>query len=349
MRKTARPGGGAIAAILAGSWRELPPRKEVSTAEIEAVCPLLLESGAGALAWWRLRNLDPALPFLEELRGSYLSHAVHAVQHEQDVVEVFRVLCQAGIEAILLKGWAVGRLYAEPGLRPPGDIDLCVAPQQKAQAIALLDCEEFLHSDFDLEHDEISRFGGPSVEELLSRSCLAKLSGSEVRVLGAEDHLRILCLHLLKHGAWRPLWLCDIAAALESRPANFNWDRCLGTNERHAQWVLCAVELARDVLGAVADDVPRHETLPAWVLPTVMRQWTQPPPNLPPIGEQIGNFVFHPRKMMQDLRRRWRNPIQATVEADGRFNNWPKFPLQIADGLKRALRLSSRLIRFSQN
>jgi hypothetical protein len=49
-----------------------------------------------------------------------------------------------------------------------------------------------------------------------------ELNGAKIRILGAEDHLRLLCLHLLKHGAWRPLWLCDVAAALESRPSSFD-------------------------------------------------------------------------------------------------------------------------------
>ncbi len=51
------------------------------------------------------------------------------------------------------------------------------------------------------------------------RSQLVNLDGVDVRVPGLEDHLGILCLHLLHHGAFRPLWLCDIAAALETRPA----------------------------------------------------------------------------------------------------------------------------------
>ena len=43
-----------------------------------------------------------------------------------------------------------------------------------------------------------------------------------------EDQLRQLCLHLLRHGACRPLWLCDVAVMLESLPGDFDWDRCLG-------------------------------------------------------------------------------------------------------------------------
>jgi len=30
------------------------------------------------------------------------------------------------------------------------------------------------------------------------------------------------------------------------------------------------------------------------------------------------------------LKERWRNPIQATVTADGSFNNWPRLPVSVA-------------------
>lgn len=66
---------------------------------------------------------------------------------------------------------------------------------------------------------------------------LVNLEGDKIWVLCAEDHLRFLCLHLLKHGAWRPFWLCDVGMALESRSSNFDWDRCFGENKRRAEWI----------------------------------------------------------------------------------------------------------------
>ncbi len=155
-------------------------------------------------------------PRLQEVKETYLAYCIHAAHHEQEVREIFQIFRDAGIEPILIKGWAVGRLYAEAGLRPAGDIDLCVAAHQLDAAEALLNRAENQHYHVDLGHDEISKFGGPSFEELRTSSGLVDLDGTRVRVLAAEDNLRILCLHLLKHGAWRPLWLCDIAASLES-------------------------------------------------------------------------------------------------------------------------------------
>src|SRR6266550_2307554 len=120
--------GRAVAAALAGAWRSSSPQSEMPAQEVAMVAPLLLASGAGALCWWRLRHSSEQqliIP-LGQLRETYLHYAIHAAIHERQVARVFRVLRSAGVEPILLKGWAIGRLYPEPGLRPTGDIDLSV-------------------------------------------------------------------------------------------------------------------------------------------------------------------------------------------------------------------------------
>jgi hypothetical protein len=73
-------------------------------------------------------------------------------------------------------------------------------------------------------------------DELFARSQLVPLGDSQIRILGDEDHLRIICLHLLRSGAWRPLWLCDVAVALETLSPDFDWDICLGRDPRQADW-----------------------------------------------------------------------------------------------------------------
>jgi hypothetical protein len=323
----------------------------MSPGEINAVMPLLLGSGAGALAWWRIsRRSEPMrIAAIEQLRHAYWHSSIHAAKQEREVVEVFKVLRSAGIEPILIKGWAIARAYSETGLRPAGDIDLCVSPEHHATARAVLNTPEYQQYWIDLEHDEVDKLDERSFQELYRCSELVKLENTEVRVLGAEDHLRILCFHLLKHGAWRPLWLCDVSAALESRPPRFDWDRCLGGNKRRANWVLCALGLAHQLLDARLGDAPVKagaSGLPGWLIPSVLDQWNAPYP--PDLGAPIREYVWEPVKLFKAIRKRWPNPIQATVAADGRLNGVPRLPFQIGNCIVRAARLLPELVGFSQ-
>jgi hypothetical protein len=297
------------------------------------------------LGWWRVRNSDARLlPVAQSLRENYIHQAIHAAEHERQIVHVFQILRSSGIEPILIKGWAIARAYAESGLRPSGDIDLCVPSEQRQPARHLLnskECEDYL---VDLDHRVIRQFGELSIDELYRRSEQAKLGCADIRVLCAEDHLRILCLHLLKHGAWRPLWLCDVAAALESRPANFDWDRCLGKNPRWADWIACAIGLANRLLAAELGNAPaqvkyRTDNLPVWLVRSVLKQWSTPfSPKLPSFTIQMREGLWK-NGMASALRQRWPNPIQATVDANGRFDNRIRLPFQVSHCISRAVKL----------
>lgn len=334
--------GKAVAAMLAGAWRSSPPPCKISAEKAAAAAPLLLASGAGALGWWRFRQASDELPgnVREQLRAAYLDCAIRSAKHEREVAELFLALRSAGVEPILLKGWAIARLYPEAGLRPSGDIDLCVAPEQQGAAQAVLNRPENRQYWVDLDHDELTRFHGRSFEDLYSCSELVALDCTEVRILGPEDHLRILCLHLLKHGAWRPLWLCDVAAALESRSAVFDWHRCLGPDIRQLEWVLCTIALAHVLLGAELGDAPVAGELPAWLTASVLKQWNAPyPPNLPVIATDLSRHWRAPGTLLGDLAKRWPNPIQATVDASGDFNRTPRLPFQVRHCLERGIKL----------
>src|SRR5438132_6243758 len=121
--------GSAVSTALMGAWRRSPPKLEMPAEEVAAIIPLLLRSGTGALSWWRIRHSDVAMPAVavQQLRETYWHYAVHAAKHEREVTQVFATLRSVGVEPILIKGWAIGRMYPETGLRPSGDIDLCVS------------------------------------------------------------------------------------------------------------------------------------------------------------------------------------------------------------------------------
>lgn len=342
--------GRVLAAFLSGSWRALPPDANISAEELKVITPLLLKSGAGSVAWRSVRDsrvneCEAAL----QLRSAYQLHSLQAAIHKTEIEEVIVLLNSAGVEPVLVKGWAVARLYPEEGLRPYGDIDLCFGPDQYQEAVAVLNSPDAAKYNVDV-HEGFAQLDELSLDELMSRSEPARLGEAKFRLLGSEDQLRILCTHLFRHSAWRPLWLCDIGVAVESRPASFDWGRCLGSDKREADWVACAIGLAHQLLDARVDDTPvaqRAKRLPGWLIPDVMKNWDQPFPELyPPLSYQgmpaIPTYLRHPRGLLKALRTRWPDPIEATMRLRGPFNEMPRLPFQIGNALLRIVRFLTR-------
>jgi hypothetical protein len=271
--------GAAAATILAGAWRPVPSPLRLEPEGLAAAVRLLAASTAAPLAWRRLRlaglhGYRPARP----LQWAYRTHGLETAGHEQHLQEVVPRLRAAGVEPILVKGWSLARLYQETGLRPYGDLDLCVRPDQLSAAMTVLSRPEARLWAVEL-HRGIPDLKDRTWHEAYRRSRLARLGDVDVRVLGAEDQLRLLSLHLMRHGACAPLWLCDLAVALEACPADFDWDYCLSGHRARAAWIRCWVTLACRLLGAqLGDRIPpdRGSELPPWLGPTVLARWEQP-------------------------------------------------------------------------
>ncbi|HYP27195.1 MAG TPA: nucleotidyltransferase family protein [Blastocatellia bacterium] len=339
--------GALVAKILEGSWRGSPPALALSRAALSEAAPLLLRTGAAGLGWWRVRLCE--LKDSEEaaqFREAYLLHTIQAVLHEREIDQALSLFRSFGVEPLLVKGWAVARLYPEPGLRPYGDVDLCVPPEQYPAALSALESSDGECNFVDL-HKGSANLDYADFDDVYARSRLVAMGDVSVRVPSPEDHLRILCMHLLRHGAWRHLWLCDVAAALESRGPDFDWEVCLGSNSRRSDWVACAIGLARELLGARADDTPaadRAGSLPGWLLPTVLKQWSVPYKFRVPVA----SYLRRPSGFLREIRHHWPNPIEATINMRGPFNGLPRFPFQVGDSLSRAakfLRLVPKLMR----
>jgi hypothetical protein len=237
--------------------------------------------------------------------------------HENALLALLRLMRSAALEPIVVKGWSVARLYAKPWLRPYGDIDLCVRPESLSVAITALRSAGVNAKSVDLHSGVADLDRG--WETIYQRSrLLLLLQGSEVRILGAEDQLRHLALHMFRHGAWRPLWLCDVAAAMESLPRDFDVDYFLHGGDRKTKWVLAALALAQELLGARV----RHEALaahidsaPRWLVMAVLRQWgsRQPIPDPRPAL----SYWRDPLAAWKAAYRRWRNPIETLFLLQG--------------------------------
>ena len=341
MTRGRAPLGELVARVLRGAWRSPPPKLELSETELNTVTPLLLASGAAALGWWRVRNSNLTdTPAASELHQAYRLHSLQSALHELEIKDLVTLARAAGAEPVLVKGWAVARLYPEMGLRPYGDVDLCFATDSYAKAAAALEGLDRKKYQVDL-HEGFSKLDDFSAAELLAKSQTIEIGGHEVRVLGSEDHLRILCTHALRHSVWRPLWMCDIGAAVESRPANFDWDRCLGPDARIADWVACAIGLSHRFMGAEVKSTPveqRANELPAWLVRGALKNWSAPYPGLyPPLSytRPIATYFRDPTGLWGTLRLRWPDPIEATIRMRGPFNNFPRWPYQVGNAARR--------------
>jgi hypothetical protein len=330
-----------VAAALSRSWRESPnPRIGFSASQLDEVTPLLYGSGAASLGWWRVRDTDlRATASGELLHQGYRLLTLQAAINEEKIRKVFRALRGAKIEPILIKGWAVARMYPQTAMRPYGDIDLIVRPGDLKTAIEtaaneLPDCQlDFHWLPFELSDRPI--------EGLFSRSRLVGCDDERVRVLSPEDHFALLAVHLLKHGAWRPLWLCDLAVLLEAMSSDFDWQVCLGKDQRRVNWILAAAGLARVLLGADNADKRISEwvpDVPAWLKQQVLKQWETPFAQMQsPFRHRapISFYLRRPRGVLQDLARRWPDPIIATVTVNGTFGRHRRLRYEFGNWLLR--------------
>jgi putative nucleotidyltransferase-like protein len=288
------------------------------------------------LAWWRLREAAPENA-LRPLHDAARYQALQAALLEAQLEQAFAVLRAAGVEPILGKGWAAARLYPAPGLRPCGDIDLYLPAPQTAMARGALIAAKSGPLGVDL-HEGFAEIDDRPAADLYRRSRTVRLGSTDVRVFGPEDHLRLLVLHMLRHGGWRPLWLCDVAAAVESEAVD--GEALLSGDGRRTDWLACGLVLARELLGASLDGLPgrvRERRLPRWLGPTVLGQWGND--SFQPQGRRTPMADVPVRQWAAALRQRWPNGVEATVGLHGPFNGWPRLPFQLAECARRVSRV----------
>jgi hypothetical protein len=248
----------------------------------------------------------------------------------------------------VVKGWTAARLYAEAGLRPYGDLDLCVAPDQYGAARAALD-DAVPTVDVDLQHGlRINSRAVPELpdfDEARARASHLALDGLDLVVLSPEDHLALSSVHLLSHGVWRPLWLCDVAAALERMPDRFDWGRCLLRNHRLAMWVRATVWLAERLLGArPSHPPPGAYRPPRWLERAVLRQWSLPRTIYPGdlIDSPAASFL-RPRRAARLVRAHWVDPVTATMFPGASLNALPRPLYQVRFVAWKAARFLRRV------
>lgn len=171
---------------------------------------------------------------------------------------------------------------------------------------------------------------------------------TEVRLLRPEDHLRILCVHWLTDGGANRERLWDIYYAVENRPVNFDWDRCLkSVDKRRRKWVVCAIGLAHLYFGLRVEDTPlatEAKLIPEWVIKAVEKEWADEIRL-----RRLHDCLYDRKEFFRQLKKRFPpNAIQATVLTGGEFDDKPRTFYQIKKILMRTIpsikRITGRLL-----
>ncbi|MBV9280716.1 MAG: nucleotidyltransferase family protein [Chloroflexi bacterium] len=234
-------------ALVAGVNGRLPTQADLDWAE---VLRLVHIHGVGPLVHRTWSSAGAAVPseVLTELLLLRRQHAVRSMVSLRERDDAIRILGQAEIPCLVLKGGALARRwYGDVSLRPIADVDLLVPRAEAVPAREALLAAGYRASDerFPSYHDPaLERPGSPSSIEL--HHGLTNLPGLRplvfedvcqlaitldgpdalVRTLGPEDTLVHLCLHALHHvaedGGWTLLQLCDIVRHL--RAFTIDWE-----------------------------------------------------------------------------------------------------------------------------
>jgi hypothetical protein len=260
----------------------------------------------------------------------------YALNDAQNLVKVrnaFDFFYKYNFSPILIKGWAAAQNYPHKE-RIYTDFDFCVAPNDFERAKKRLETPEGQVLRVDL-HKGLRHHDTLPWEDLFINSRVINVENTPIRILRPEDHLRVLCVHWLTDGSAYKDRLWDIYYAVENRPADFDWDRFLGmVSERRKKWLLCCLGLTKRYLGLNLENTPVGgivDDIPAWVIKTVESEWTDEV-KLKPLQS-----CLHDRKILwQQIKKRIPpNPIQATVDMEGEFDESPRIFYQIGDFVQR--------------
>lgn len=266
----------------------------------------------------------------DELRWNLLQKKAQ----EQRVLKAFALFREHGIEPILIKGLAAGLNYPETKVRLSIDTDLAVAKNDFDAALSLCSSPDGEGLAVDL-HSELRHLDTVAWDDLFANSRLVDIDGGSMRILRAEDHLRVMIVHWLTDGGSNRERLWDIYHAVANREHDFDWGRFLdivGKNRR--RWLTCTLGLAHRFLGLDLDDTPVKKDaldLPKWLVETVEKEWATDTPNIP-----LEVALNNPRVFAKQFIKRLRpNPIWATVQMEGSFDARTRVFYQIGNGIKR--------------
>jgi hypothetical protein len=185
----------------------------------------------------------PPQEMLKTWRRYYLRSASANVSIYHQIEEALKALHKSSIPFVVLKGACLAQLvYQDIALRPMGDIDLLVKPEDMGRTKEALMCLGYVSAGSDPHHQvfvrgrearpvEIHRslvdetiFSNVDHSMLWNRIRPVEIGGSEAHILSPEDLLMHLCLHCMANmfnSTFRSL--CDMDKVITINNPSFDW------------------------------------------------------------------------------------------------------------------------------
>ncbi|HEY8560601.1 MAG TPA: nucleotidyltransferase family protein [Pyrinomonadaceae bacterium] len=275
--------------------------------------------------------VDPSLKESENDRRWLI---LRARLFEENIKKAVGLFQSRGIDPILIKGWAAALEYPEKHQRVFGDIDLSVAPEVYEKSRSLIRDASIGHLNIDL-HCGLRHLDTASWERLFKNSRIVHIDEVPVRILCVEDHLRVLCVHWLTDGGAYRERLLDIYHLLDKNAETFDWDRCLApVDENRRDWIIKTIGVVNRFHRLNTSKMPfakELHDLPEWFIKALEKEWSSETRLQP-----IHIFFKNKKEFWKQLKKRLPpNPIQATVEMEGRFDDSSRVFYQIGSILQR--------------
>lgn len=249
-------------------------------------------------AAWALRHrLGPVLHSLAvpggrvraALNEQYLVATADELARQSWIPELLEAASANDVGIVVFKGLGIAhdrRVYAAPELRPLGDLDLLVHPDELDRAIAAAQRVGFSFGYADPAIEAMAREEGYQVtlwherygclelhhglyrdipesatHAMLDRSVAAEVYGARVRRFVDRDLFYLLCVHLAKsRELWVWGWLMDLALLAPAiAPADFDLlvDDCLEWGGQ--VFVLACIQMLRELWGAEPPQLGSHQ------------------------------------------------------------------------------------------
>ncbi len=232
-----------------GTLPALPPGDNV----LEDIVSFAARNGVAPWCFYRLNTLgtgnnEKLISLQQKLKVHYLQSLVFNQQRWKAFQEIRPILAGHGIEAIPLKGLALAfTLYPDEALRPMGDIDLLIRPEQvfkardlivahggKPMYVPLSPLHERIHAHVSAinwkgimvePHQRLFALGSTlnPTNINLFESLMSAGKHPELRVFNHEVMAYHLTAHMIKGykmGGMRLSWLLDIALLLQQNQQN---------------------------------------------------------------------------------------------------------------------------------